>query len=107
MKTDGTPRRGALRRPRLTPALAGGGSMPVDRKNSAAGLGAGWPAVAVPLERARAGAARGFGIVAGFVQTWLERRAERRALLGLNDDILKDIGVSRCDVEREVRRRWL
>jgi uncharacterized protein YjiS (DUF1127 family) len=107
MKTDGIPRRGLVRRPTATLATAGGGIMPADRKDAAtARPGAGWPAAAGPLGRAMAGAARGFGIIAAFVQTWLARRAERRALLGLNDDMLKDIGVSRCDVERELRTRW-
>lgn len=32
---------------------------------------------------------------------WRERARQRRALESLNDDQLKDIGVSRCDVERE------
>jgi uncharacterized protein YjiS (DUF1127 family) len=40
---------------------------------------------------------------------WLElcfaRWHERCALRGLSDDQLKDIGLSRADVERE-RRRW-
>lgn len=33
--------------------------------------------------------------------TWLERRRERRALLELNDHMLKDIGVSRADAWAE------
>ena len=37
---------------------------------------------------------------------WRERRAELRSLQGLNDHMLKDIGVSRCDVERQIRTRW-
>jgi uncharacterized protein YjiS (DUF1127 family) len=32
---------------------------------------------------------------------WHERRRQRRALLGLGDDLLKDIGVSRADAWRE------
>lgn len=32
---------------------------------------------------------------------WRERAAQRRALQNLNDDQLKDIGLSRCDVEGE------
>jgi len=35
------------------------------------------------------------------VQQWRERGRQRRALQNLNDDMLKDIGVSRCDVYRE------
>ncbi len=41
---------------------------------------------------------------------WIERQAEkqrsRRALLLLNDDQLRDIGLSRCDVHREASRRF-
>jgi uncharacterized protein YjiS (DUF1127 family) len=36
---------------------------------------------------------------------WLERRRQRRVLLGLEDRMLKDIGVSRCDLERGTRDR--
>jgi uncharacterized protein YjiS (DUF1127 family) len=32
---------------------------------------------------------------------WRERGRQRRALQNLNDDQLKDIGLSRCDVEGE------
>ena len=35
------------------------------------------------------------------LQRWRERGRQRRALENLNDDMLKDIGVSRCDVYRE------
>ena len=35
------------------------------------------------------------------VQRWRERDRQRRALQNLNDDMLKDIGLSRCDVYRE------
>lgn len=31
------------------------------------------------------------------VEVWLGRRRQRRALLELNDYMLKDIGLSRCD----------
>jgi len=41
-----------------------------------------------------------------FVSAWLKWRAERRALQSLDDQLLKDIGLSRGDVEREVRRKW-
>jgi uncharacterized protein YjiS (DUF1127 family) len=44
--------------------------------------------------------------LAMFISKWLERRAERRHLQSLDDHMLKDIGVSRCDVEREVRTGW-
>ncbi len=35
---------------------------------------------------------------------WLERMRERRQLAALGDDILKDIGVSRADVEHVVEK---
>ena len=38
------------------------------------------------------------------VERWRERARQRRALQNLNDDMLKDIGVSRCDVHRESSR---
>jgi uncharacterized protein YjiS (DUF1127 family) len=39
------------------------------------------------------------------VYVWkrLERAAQHRSLQSLDDNMLKDIGVSRCDVEREIR----
>jgi uncharacterized protein YjiS (DUF1127 family) len=41
---------------------------------------------------------------------WIERQMERRrsrlALLGLNDEQLRDIGLSRCDAYREGTRHF-
>lgn len=38
---------------------------------------------------------------------WFERARARAALRNLGDDVLKDCGLSRADVEREIRRlRW-
>lgn len=37
----------------------------------------------------------------GTIEGWIERRRQRRALLQLNDHMLKDIGVSRADAWRE------
>lgn len=36
----------------------------------------------------------------------LERRRERRQLAELDDRILHDIGVSRADIDAELRRPW-
>jgi uncharacterized protein YjiS (DUF1127 family) len=36
-----------------------------------------------------------------YVQYWREIRRQRRALLGLSDAMLKDIGISRADACRE------
>ena len=38
------------------------------------------------------------------VAVWIERRRQRRALADLDDRLLKDIGVSRWDAEREIAR---
>ncbi len=40
--------------------------------------------------------------VAGLVRVWFERRRGRRDLLGLNDQMLHDIGVTWLDVQREI-----
>lgn len=38
------------------------------------------------------------------VLTAMEIYRQRRALANLDDRLLKDIGISRCDVEREITR---
>jgi uncharacterized protein YjiS (DUF1127 family) len=35
---------------------------------------------------------------------WLQRRRERRHLAGLSDHMLKDIGVTRADIDVETRK---
>ena len=35
---------------------------------------------------------------------WQQRAAQRRHLNGLDDYLLKDMGISRADVDREVRK---
>jgi uncharacterized protein YjiS (DUF1127 family) len=40
------------------------------------------------------------------LQLWLQRRQQRRHLWTLSDRMLKDIGVSRADVEYETSRRF-
>jgi uncharacterized protein YjiS (DUF1127 family) len=37
---------------------------------------------------------------------WLQRRRERRQLAGLSDHVLKDIGVTRADVDGETRKAF-
>ena len=44
--------------------------------------------------------------VAAMVETWLERRRQRRALLELSDHMLKDVGLSRLDAYREGRKAF-
>lgn len=41
------------------------------------------------------------GMILTMVDSWIERHRQRNALLGLNDAMLKDIGVSRADALRE------
>ena len=38
--------------------------------------------------------------------TWAQRAADRRALRGLDDHILSDIGLSRADVDHEASKRF-
>lgn len=35
------------------------------------------------------------------ILAWMERARERRQLVSLNDTMLKDLGISRADAERE------
>jgi uncharacterized protein YjiS (DUF1127 family) len=39
------------------------------------------------------------------MSTRRQRAAEHRSLQKLDDHMLKDIGISRCDVDREIRGR--
>jgi uncharacterized protein YjiS (DUF1127 family) len=55
---------------------------------------------------AAAGRRRG-GILAGLfdgLAGWAERRRQRNALHALDDALLRDIGLSRADVEREATK---
>ena len=44
------------------------------------------------------------GVAAGRLAVWAERRRQRRALLGLDDAMLKDIGLGRGDAFREAAK---
>ena len=44
------------------------------------------------------------GSALAFVYEWRERSRQRRALLRLDDRMLRDIGLSRADVEGEVSK---
>jgi uncharacterized protein YjiS (DUF1127 family) len=44
--------------------------------------------------------------VSDTVLLWLERRRQRRALGGLSDHMLKDLGLSRSDAGRESGKRF-
>ena len=45
-------------------------------------------------------------LISAFSMTsaWMERTKERRQLISLNDTMLKDLGISRADAEREYRK---
>lgn len=48
------------------------------------------------------------GFLVGRVLTWHERARQRRQLLMLDDRMLKDIGLTRADVDEEIRKPfWL
>jgi uncharacterized protein YjiS (DUF1127 family) len=38
------------------------------------------------------------------ITLWYQRQRQRRALLQLNDRMLSDIGISRCDAEQEATK---
>jgi len=63
-----------------------------------------------PLRVPGAGLARWIGRGAALALTallsWQERARQRRALEGLDDRLLKDIGLSRADVFREAAKRF-
>ena len=46
---------------------------------------------------------RAFKRLSVLVAARLELAAQRRSLQSLDDNMLKDVGISRCDVEREIR----
>lgn len=43
-------------------------------------------------------------VIVATVETWLERRRQRRALLELSDHVLKDIGIGRSEAFQEGRK---
>ena len=49
--------------------------------------------------------------LASLMALWLDKRAQRRALLEMSDEQLRDIGLSRCDAMREASKsawsHWL
>lgn len=46
----------------------------------------------------------GFSLVLETALTWLQRDRDRRTLQSLDDRLLRDIGVSRAQVEDEARK---
>lgn len=53
------------------------------------------------LPEARQSTTSFLGEILAVVDSWIERHRQRNALLGLNDSMLKDIGISRADAMRE------
>ena len=48
-----------------------------------------------------------FARIRNAFSTWLGRARDRRALAALDDRTLRDIGLTRCEIEAEIaRRRW-
>jgi uncharacterized protein YjiS (DUF1127 family) len=59
---------------------------------------------ALPGLRVRGDVRRYLGAAVGTVQLWRRRARDRRTLQSLDDQLLRDIGLSRADVEAEARK---
>jgi uncharacterized protein YjiS (DUF1127 family) len=59
-----------------------------------------------PFAVAFAAVAGRYARINDMIQLWLDRDRQRRALQELNDHMLQDIGISRCDVYRESTKRF-
>jgi uncharacterized protein YjiS (DUF1127 family) len=57
---------------------------------------------AAPRRERRAGPVA--TLLLDLLSSWLRRARERRALQGLDDGMLKDIGLTRADIEFEVHK---
>ena len=44
------------------------------------------------------------GVVMGLLRRWVERARQRNALAGLDDRLLRDIGVTRVEAARECQK---
>ena len=64
------------------------------------------PTTRLPVTAARrpATAATGLTLLLDRFTAWLEVRRQRRHLLSMSDSMLRDIGLSRADAEREAGR---
>jgi uncharacterized protein YjiS (DUF1127 family) len=74
--------------------------MPVEATMSIGVQDRGW----IVLRQSGEFAARLALRLSGLVDAWTERHRQRRALLELNDHMLKDIGIGRGDAYREGRK---
>lgn len=77
----------------------------------APGLRQGTAGRELPLSQKRAGLSRVWGRRAGAIMfasvplhAWLARIRQRRSLASLNDDLLRDLGLSRADADAESRK---
>ena len=61
-------------------------------------------AFTLPLRNAAFGVAGLFATLVGRLLTWQERAAERRHLYALGEHELRDLGLSRADLERELAK---
>lgn len=59
-----------------------------------------------PSRRSRPSLMMSWGVKCFRVADALERWRQRRRLLMLDERMLRDIGISRCDAEREAAKRW-
>lgn len=60
-----------------------------------------------PLLRRASRSSRAARAISSTIETllsWCERRRQRRDLASLNDQILRDVGLTRADIEREYRK---
>ena len=64
------------------------------------------PATRIPATPLRPTLSRRVAAVIYWIERQMERRRSRLALLRLNDDQLRDIGLSRCDADREASRHF-
>jgi uncharacterized protein YjiS (DUF1127 family) len=69
-------------------------------------LGAATERILRPFAAASAAIAGHYVRINDMIQLWLDRDRQRRALRELNDHMLQDIGISRCDVYRESTKRF-
>ena len=81
---------------------------PVNEAVMADGRGGFGPCRIDPIQTDKPfGLGTGFGWLGPIVNAariWLERHRQRRALNLLEDKMLKDVGLTRLDVEREIRK---
>jgi uncharacterized protein YjiS (DUF1127 family) len=82
------------------------------KRHPAPGFQAEQPAISTPvslgaLQLAQARLSlRGFAKLVDLILEWQERSRQRRHLATLDDNMLRDIGLSRADVDRETHKHF-